>query len=295
MIGISKLANSDLDIIITQIDQIGYEKYKVPFEYNSIEDIIKQENLKKSSRGVPSRVFHRDGEIYIQANLLNGTSSSHDPGIGYVSSRSYLIRKLDDNIKINIIGHRRDDLFFNKTDNKLINVLKLTGVTIQFENDECIIIERETGLYDKSYWRYSTTGEKIASILMEKIYENNGYKVIFTNHAGCGKSYVKINDEFFQTTGGSGLPDLVLYKSETNELIVIEGETSNNYQKGLKQVKDQNFNDFIQREFINRLPIGLTIKKYLCTYGDYKNEPEVLFNLNDKFEITINENVISIE
>ncbi len=125
---------------------------------------------------------------------------------------------------------------------------------------------------------------------MENYYVNLGWEVLFTNHAGCGKSYVSANGEYYKTKKSKGLPDLVLYNKSQNLLYVIEAEQSKNYKKGIKQVKDVEFSKFIDREILPHLPSGVKSEKYLCTYGKYNNEPEVIFNLTEDFQINYNVN-----
>lgn len=283
------------DIVITQTNNYGYSLYNTPFNYNSIDDIIKQENLKKLGRGVPSRVKHDNNEILITCNLYK-ENGNHDPGEGYVASRSYLVRSLNDNIKIKIKSHNRGYDFFNGN-GKLIKVLKKVGTTILFEDNKFIDFNKNDKIFEgvRTYWKYSNSGEKIATILMENYFKSNGWSVLFTNHAGCAKTDVLIDENSYQTEKGKGIPDIVFYKKETNELLVIEGETSKNYKKGIIQSKEKEFDNFISREFLSRLPKDISTKKYLCTYGNYNNEDYVIFNLTNDFEINFNENATPIE
>jgi len=130
---------------------------------------------------------------------------------------------------------------------------------------------------------------------MENYYVNRGWKVLFTNHAGCGKSYVNIGDKYYKTKKSKGLPDLVLYNESQRLLYVIEAEQSKNYKKGIVQVKDAAFTEFIEREILPYLPSDVKVEKYLCTYGRYDQEPEVIFNLTEDFQINYNEYAEVIE
>ena len=283
------------DILISKIDKLGYEKYKNPVQFNSIQEVCEFEGLKKSKSGfIPSRVFCGEDVVQVQANLYK-EKGNHDPGEGYVASRAYLCRLLDSNVEIQIVNHNRPIEYFKKKNNKLINVLKIVGVTVVFPDGETLVIEKQPGIYEKDYWEYSTRGEKISSIVMENYYVNRGWKVLFTNHAGCGKSYVNIGDEYYKTKKSKGLPDLVLYNESQNLLYVIEAEQSKNYKKGIVQVKDPAFSEFIDREILSRLPSGVKVEKYLCTYGRYDQEPEVIFNLTEDFQINYNEYAEVIE
>jgi len=284
------------EITISEIGKFGYQVYTPPFKYSKLQDILTQENKRKgvsepnfkSKRvKIPYRVFYRNNRIEVQASLYK-LKGNNDPGEGYISSRAWLIRKMNPDKEIVIINHRQNKKFFENKNNKLINVLKSVGVKVQFQDGTLISIDKEEGIYNKSYWKYANKGEKIGTIYMEQYFLKLGYEVIFTNHAGCGKSYILFEEKSYTTNQGVGIPDLVLYKREDNKLLVIEGEQSKNYKKGLKQAKDLKFDDFIIREFIPILPKEVEVCKYLCTYGEYNNEPEVIFNLTEDFEVNIN-------
>jgi hypothetical protein len=284
------------EITISQIDKFGYKVYTPPFKYSKLEDIVTQEDKRKGKAEpnfesktvkIPYRVFNRNNRVELQASLYK-SKGNNDPGEGYIASRAFLVRELEPNKEIVLINHKQNKKFFEKTNNKLINALKSTGVTVEFPDGTSMTIEKEEGIYNKPYWKYANKGEKIGTIYMEQYFLKLGYEVLFTNHAGCGKSYISFDGKSYKTKQGVGIPDLVLYKRENNKLLVIEGEQSKNYKKGLKQVKNVKFNEFIVREFLSILPQGVDVCKYLCTYGDYNNEPEVIFNLTEDFEVNIN-------
>jgi hypothetical protein len=282
------------DILISQIGGSGYETYEVPFEYQTIEDVFFQENSKRKRKDcISSIVFPENNVIKVQANLHKNIGI-HDPGEGYVASRVYLCRLLNPSAEIRIVNHKRDLKYFQRKNNKLINTLKTVGVTIEFPDGSEYKIEKESGVYDKSYWKYTKTGEKIATIVMEREFIERGWEILFENHASCGKSYLSIGSQFHATKKTKGIPDLVLYKRDENLLYVIEGETSKNYKKGLIQCREQAFDDFIENEILSRLPSETKVFKYLCTYGKYNQEPEVLFNLTEDFEMNYNWNAQEI-
>jgi len=278
-----------VEVVVAQYGSSKYEEYQVPFKYDCIENVIAEENKKRKGSGTPSRVFRKgDNEFKIQVNLYK-SKGTHDPGEGYLASRAYVIRKLQPNAVITIINHGRNEDYFNRKNNKLINLLKFVGVNVDME-DSTINIERNEGVYNKGYWEYTKTGEKNASIVLEQLLIQKGFEINFTNHAGCGKSYIKINGQFFQSKKTKGIPDIVAFDRDNNTLLVIEGETSKNYRKGIKQVLDPAFDTFIKNEFVSHIGEDVKVKKYLCTFGKYNNEPEVLFNLTENYKMNYNEN-----
>ena len=282
-----------VEVIFSQYNKVGYKQYQVPFKYNTVNDLISMESQKKKRAGTQSRVICRGKGIYdIQVNLFK-SYGNHDPGEGYLASRAYILRKLEPNANINIINHGRDKKYFERKDNKLINCLKYVGVTATIE-DSKVVVEKNENIYDKSYWEYTKTGEKNASIVLEQVLIKQGKEILFTNHAGCGKSYIELNNEFLQAKKTKGIPDIVAFDREKNTLIVIEGETSKNYKKGITQVLNPAFDSFIRNEFVSRLG-EVEVKKYLCTFGVYNNEPEVIFNLTSDYNVNYNEGATAVK
>lgn len=280
------------EILISQTGTFGFTSLIPKFEYSSLDNIVKQESKKRKSakNATPSRVYLKDSIAYIQVNLFK-KNGNNDPGEGYAASRSYLIRKMNPDIEIRIISHNREQSFFQKEDNKLLNILKIVGSTIVMKDNSLISISKISNVYQKPYWKYSNSGEKLATIAMELEFTKQGWEVLFTNHAGCGKSNITFDGKSWSSKKGKGIPDIIFYNKQLNKLLVIEGEQSKNYSKGLKQCKDPKFDEFIVRDILEKKPEcfeGVIIEKFLCTYGDYNNEPEVLFNLSQDMKITIN-------
>lgn len=283
-----------VSVIVAQYGSSDWEEYEVPFEYNNIETLIVAENKKRKGSGVPSRVFQTgENEFNIQVNLYK-PYGTHDPGEGYLASRAYVVRKLEPDSVITVTNHGRNEVYFNRKNNKLINLLKFVGVNVDME-DSSITIERNVNVYNKPYWEYTKTGEKNASMVLEQLFIQKGLEINFTNHAGCGKSYIEINGEFFQAKKTNGIPDIVAFDKQDNTLLVIEGETSKNYRKGMIQVLDPAFDTFVREEFVSRIGNGVKVKKYLCTFGKYNNEPEVLFNLTENYQINYNQNAEEVK
>jgi len=283
-----------VEIIVSQYGTSMWKTYEVPFKFDCIENLVVAENNKRKSSGLPSRVFQvADNEFEIQVNLYK-SYGNNDPGEGYLASRAYILRKLFPTAVIKVINHGRDSKYFNNKNNKLINALKFVGVTAAIKDGEDIVIERNANIFDKPYWKYTNSGEKNASMVLEQIFIQKGLEVMFTNHAGCGKSFAKIGEEYFTTKKTKGIPDIVAFDQVKNTLLIIEGETSKNYSKGIDQVKDPAFDEFIQNEFVSRIGNDVKVKKYICTFGEYGQEPEVLFNLTNNYEMNYNKNAVEV-
>ena len=256
---------------------------KLTFQpYTSILDMEEQENKRIRSS---NSITQNNSQIYIEALLKKGGGTS-DPNIGYVSSRSWIINKLEPNNKI-IIGkkHQMPQKWFEGK-NKLTETLRHIGVDIEFEDGSLLSIPTQKNVFDEYAWKYERKNEKIASISLEMFLISEGWQIIFTNHGGTSKSYVKTENEYFATKKGNGLPDLVAYKD--GKLIVIEAEQYKNYTSGLRQTKT--FGDFVQKEILDRMldAENVTVKYFLALSNFSEPKPHVLWGLTKDMEIWYN-------
>ena len=241
--------------------------------YKNIDELIEQEGKKNKPRnGVPSRVFRANNGYEIRCNLYK-KAGYHDPGEGYVTSRSYVIGLLEPSAEIHLTETRRDISWFKKRmkgSNKFSNAIGLRKV---FVGDTQISDGNRT--YDcGDYWRYCDSGEKIGSIVMELLYNTMGYQTVFFNHAGCEKSYLLVGKNYVPAKNTKGIPDLVLINPK-GDVIIIEAESSKNVNKGLIQAQNPNFG----RDICDQMGVKL-FKKFLCTYGEDTGHDNVLFHVN---------------
>ena len=288
------MAGLGTKVFLAQRGKIGVEKYEPPFKYGKNEDVASEEGKKQKRAGVPMRLGITNESIRIQANLRKKTGRN-DPAEGYVASRAALARKFDPDVRIVIAHHGREELWFRGKDNKLINVLKYMGnVTIEFPDGHQLDIPRDSSVFNKPYWKYCTTGEKLSSISLEVELINRGNKLIFTNHAGCEKTDINIGGKTYVSKKEKGIPDLVLYNEEEHKLLVIEAETHANYKKGLKQVRDPAFMDWINKNCLSHYQSPPEAVVALCTYGKLDKRPGVCFSIDENmnFHYELSERVI---
>jgi len=276
-----------VEVIISQIGKSYYKPYKVPFVYNTIQSVIENENKKVKKVNSSCIIKIDENTFSINANLVNGINGNpHDPNEGYVMSRAYLVRKLSPEAKIEIDSHNESIYYFNKENNKLINVLRFVKVTaVNLVTDSNPNIKKPTKsiklspsgklfdcdkIFDKSYWKYTDSGEKLSSIVLEQIYIHLGYKIVFSNHAGCQKSYIEINGKYYITKKKEGIPDLVAYDPKTKKLFIIEAKVIDQYREGINQVNSSQTKEFIENELLNRFEQDQINKvvKSVCTFTD---------------------------
>ena len=168
--------------------------------------------------------------VTIRTNLYKNKKKKqgmHDPNQGWTCGVCYLANKFGAN---SITLKSNKDLSGLQATNKLITVLNKNNVAVHHKNKP-ITIKKTTK--SSLYWSMETTGEKLTTISLHQEVKNRGYDIIFSNHAGCERGFVKkLCGELIQPSGGRGLPDLVFADHRNKVLFVIEGEREINYSKG---------------------------------------------------------------
>ena len=213
--------------------------------------------------------------LIIETNLSKGGEMTHDPNIGWLSSILWTLRILKNKreVLISKTGLDPASLWFsfrNTPGNKLVKlVYDVCGYyPINFFGLQDGPIQPQERFLD-SYWQYTSTGEKCGSILLEIDLQRLGWKTLFTNHAGCEKSFLSGKRGDLRALPKStefGLPDLIML-NPTGELCFIEAETSKNMSKGLKQVRAKKFKnliDWVKKECYN----NFSYQVFVSTFGE---------------------------
>lgn len=193
----------------------------------------------------------------------------HDPNIGWICGEVAAIRVFDPNISIIVESNRPPKEILGQ--NKLSKILHENNAKLQYKKS---IVSAPKQISKKPYWDFETTGEKLGSISLELDLRNKGKKLIFSNHAGCEKSFVKTkNGDLNQSQKARGIPDLVYLD---NKIIVVEAEKHENYSGGLKQVRQKSFKQWIVRELSSY--VGLQVEVYLSTNKEGDNRKHVIYD-----------------
>ena len=168
------------------------------------------------------------------------------------------------------------------------------------DNENEITLPEDIVLPEK-YWHYERSSEKMASILLHIMAENNGMKAIYQNHAGCERGYFITKDNKFialpkkdKNNINLYIPDLVLYSSRYNEILLIEGKKLSTIKGGLKKLKIMNN---IENEYIKVVYPECEIYRYLSIFGGNLQKiphEKVLFYLTNEGNIYINNNAPSL-
>lgn len=288
--GTNMFLSLDIDIIGKDTDQ-WFSKFA------SIDELIEYKNaMKKPPKGnVPINIKQFDDRIEISGRLskpANKGNIGHDPNIGALSLISKTLRELGWNKNIVITSHGVSQDYINKTKgkNKFLYNCKTLGLSLKnIKMPEKIELP-------KKYWYYEKNSEKMASILLHIMAENNGMRAIYQNHAGCERGYfITKNNKLIalpkkdKNNINLYIPDLVLHCPRYNEILLIEGKKISTLNNGLAEIEDYNS---IEEEFIKPHYPECKIHRFLSIYGGNCSKiphEKVLFYLNNNGEIYINE------
>lgn len=203
---------------------------------------LKNEMLPKGNN-VPVRFWYDENNITVTVSckLEKSGDFTHDPNIGFLSSIIFLLKDSVD--KILIINHNLEKKHL-KTKNKLYKNVQLMGKEVGFVfGDEIINWEVDKNFkIPNSYYKILECGEKLSMIKFNNFLKENGYDVIFRNIAGCEREKMVYNKNNFTIPKKIKIPDIV-YINKKNNLVIIEGESKKNVNKGLKQL--ETFDEFI--------------------------------------------------
>lgn len=248
--------------------------------YKSLKDLVEHVNSTRVKKGcVNNRIVLEEDRIDIQSNLNKNNSLNHDPNKGFVVGVAAVIRILDDTIPIHVTNHRLPPTAINKkkVNNKFFYGLKKVGnVTIDtFE------IDWNDVKFPTTYYKLDVTGEKIVSIVVDitMSFYDFGFKILFTNHAGCEKEYLTIDDTKIVIPKKVQLLDMAI--EDDNHIYFIEAEMSKNAKNGIKQL--DTFDEF--EKIIKTFRPTKTIKRNIVLYGGDHNDS--IFSI-DKDNMWIN-------
>lgn len=227
-------------------------------------------------------VIQRSEHLYeINQPLTNGTKKGidSDPGKGAVISVSNAIFELDPKAEFIVTGHGVNTENLTSCKNKFWSSTR--RFSLQLEGCNLCSLNATERL---EYCSLSTTGEKASSILFHMI-SSEDYKIVFHNHAGCGKSYLRVpgdKDIPLPKGGGFTYPDIVFIHEDTRTAFVIEAKDYKNVEMGDRQLSElQQFQELFEKHYQ-----GYTLKKGLCVSAPTEWTPPntqypILFTLCD--------------
>lgn len=265
-------------------------------KFNTIDEIIEFKNSMRRppANNIPILIDKFDNYITISGRLdkpRNIGRISHDPNIGALSIIAYTLRYLGWDKEIRITRHQITQEYINSTRgrNKFLYIANIINMTLDG------IQMPVAATLPESYWHYEVNSEKVASILYHVITENQGYKEVYQNHAGCERGYFKTyNGELLAlpkvTPNGNNLliPDVIMRDDLEKHIVLIEGKKLSTIRNGLAELSGY---DDIERLYINPYFPGYTIERKLTIFGgnlQVSPHEKVKLYLSDTGKIIIN-------
>jgi len=265
----------------------NFKKFESLDEFIKIKNQIADTNTRKND--TPIRITKEKNIIKISALLANPNKSNknytgrigHDPNMGQIPLIAKVIRSLGWTKRIIITNHQ---VLQNRIGtNKFVNLANF----INFELENCKLPKSD---FNFDYWEYEKNKEKVATILVQVILENNNLVTIFDNHGGCEKSYfynkqnkeIKIDKKF--SADGGKIPDIVMRDDKNKIIYQFEGKKFETLNKGLEEIKHF---DLFEKKFLKECYPEYKYKRSLVINGGEKK------NINEiDFQIDRNNNLI---
>ena len=244
-------------------------------------------STKEKSNAISYRIFYDENDplgksIKIQAKLAKGKnlSISADPGIGFCSGMFLLLMKLGfrgEEVSIVKHGLLEEKVILNnqRKGGKLEGIIKRLPFKVTLSD---ISTNFELAEVNDKYLISNFKGEKVVSVPFEvwltggrpSMVSENGDIVIFSNHAGCGKTFFIIpNGKPIDTKKEKGIPDLIIANNIHKKIYVIEAEKSCNVKRGIEQLSEFTW---IKDEYIQRYYPEYKILDGVITYGNLPKE-----------------------
>lgn len=265
--------------------------------YTSVDEIIFEKNNQRQppSGNVPVRLEKNGNTIFISGRLAKPKDAGnigHDPNIGTLSMLAKGLRALGWTGRIVITRHAVSQDYMDRSGarNKFIYVCSLLDMEL-----EGITLPKKIEL-PKTYWHYERRSEKVASILLHILAENNGLLEVYQNHAGCERGYFfsKGREQITlpkKDTHGKNLllPDVVMYDVDENTAILVEGKQLSTLEQGVREIKGY---DSIENEYIKAYYPGSTTYRCVSIFGGSLHgvpHHDVLLYLNDNGFVFVNQ------
>lgn len=277
------------------VEILGKENLTWFKKFDNLDQLITAKNSMRRppESNVPILINKLNDRIEISGRLVKNGTLSHDPNIGALSIISMCIRKLGWTKDIVITRHGLSQEYITRTKgkNKFLYICKLYNIKL-----DGIDMPTEYSL-PSNYWHYEKSSEKVTSILLHVLSENNGILEVYQNHAGCERGYFVTLDKKLITlpkkdkTGEENLyiPDLILFDPKSNTIVLVEAKKLSTLNVGLEEIKHY---DSIEEEYINKYYPNSTDLRYLTLFGGSINElpdEQVLIHMNLDGSIIINE------
>lgn len=276
---------------------VGKDTSKWFKKYDSIEQLIKaKQSMRKPPAGnVPITICKNEDIIEISGRLSkpgDAGNIGHDPNIGALSMISKCLRVLGWNQDIVITQHGVIQSYVDRTNgkNKFLYISRLLDIQLKGISLPNLVSMPE------AYWHYEMSSEKMSSILLHMVAIYNGLECVYENHAGCERGYFrsKVGDLITLPKKDKNginlyLPDVVLYDSIANYVLLVEGKKLSTMSAGLAEIEDYGS---IEEEYIKPNYPNAQIQRWVSLFGGEDTESpntKVLIYMNINGIVYIND------
>ena len=279
---------------ITLDIEIEWQKPELNNSTDTIENFLSLVNSTHEKKNITNnRVNKTEGNKYkIKTNLLHNKSQKensriNDPNTGFVCAVMATIKVLDPEARF-IINSTCG--LYNKqieSKSKLWSCLLYLSefITIYNNTGECINKNWSDIKLVKDCYFKKPEGEKLSSIYLHKLCEQIEHlEVMFHNHAGCERSSICINGQYFKSDA-KHIPDLVIRDRVNKKIHMIEAKINNEKKiSGARQQLDKSLEWLKKNIFDKQLGSEdfstYETLKHICVYGG-ENHPEcdVMFSM----------------
>jgi len=279
--------------------------------FTTIKNIVDTINSTKSTKGkyINNRIIENDSKIFITSNLIHSKklkekSPINDPNTGFVAGLISVIQYIDPTKHIVLTQYCG---LYNTQINsnaKLWSCIRTFKDNITIFNNQGIQITKKWDTIadiNRHYFK-PPQGEKLSSLYLHLYMEKHcNCKLVFHNHAGCERSFIQLNDNYYMPTA-KNIPDLCMIDYEKKILYIIEAKQNETkkIKNGISQV--QKSEEWAKNNIIKKLDDDFTIEKYLCVYGDsehptqhshFNSDIKLLFSLKSDNSTYFNQDFIN--
>ena len=228
-------------------------------------------------------------------NILKNDKITHDPGIGTIMLVLATILQFGSGKPIIISGHELSQGLIDRS--KRNKFLKFLCILKQKFQTDITIEGIQTPQCNTNYISLNegSTSEKCISIHDELVLIEQGYEILYVNHARGEQEYFIINGKNISVPKCVFKPDIVYADNEKEIIYFVEAERHLNYETGLKQI--HSWRSSKTEEFYRGIVIGtgyesFKFKAYLTLY-----DPSNVYSSCDKQYVKkiVNSNRVTFE
>jgi hypothetical protein len=260
--------------------------------FTSLDELVSAKNAMRMppAGNTPIKLEVHPDRIEVSGRLFKAGGIGHDPNIGALTMIALCIRKWEKEKPIVITKHGLQQE--NVGSNKFVQIANRLNIKLEG-------LDMPIATAHEEYWHYEHSQEKMATIFLHVcLLAFSKALVIYANHGGSERSYFidRVNGpvaiEKYQEgkraeykagdkTAIIYLPDMVIYDTERNQVINVEGKRYATRKNGIVELA--NFS-YIEEKLIQPSYNPESIVRTVVVFGSKEEsltEKEIGFMLNE--------------